>query len=236
MVKSQIVGILWAKEFRLHPQFDKLSGYVLLAIRTDWGVICVSGEPRMVLTWVNMAGMPPRGYVCSYCDHRVGPSQGWHTSSSPQNFIYLCSFCGCPTYFDDQGKQYPGAPFGSSVAEVPPDVGALYSEARSCMTVNSFTSAVLTCRKLLMHIAVEKGAEEGKTFMEYVEYLSKKGYIPPDGKGWVDYIRRKGNEANHEIKIMSFADAGDLITFSEMLLKFVYEFPAKVKPAPQPAS
>jgi hypothetical protein len=98
------------------------------------------------------------------------------------------------------------------------------------MTVNSFTSAVLTCRKLLMHIAVAKGAAPGKSFMEYVEYLDQKNYIPPDGKGWVDYIRKKGNEANHEIKIMSVADASDLITFLEMLLKFVYEFPAKVQP------
>ena len=83
-----------------------------------------------------------------------------------------------------------------------------------------------------MHIAVEKGAAVGKSFLEYVEYLAQKGYIPPDGKGWVDYILKKGNEANHEIKIMSSDDAADLITFSEMLLKFVYEFPAKVQPPP----
>ena len=122
------------------------------------------------------------------------------------------------------------------MASVPYQVGALYAEARSCMTVNSFTSAVLTCRKLLMHIAVEKGAPEGKTFLDYVEYLAEKGYVPPDGKGWVDYIRKKGNEANHEIKIMSVGDASDLITFSEMLLKFVYEFPAKIQPSPAPST
>jgi len=102
------------------------------------------------------------------------------------------------------------------------------------MTVNSFTSTVLTCRKLLMHIAVEKGAPEGKSFMEYVEYLSQKNYVPPDGKGWVDAIRTRGNEANHEIKIMAVADASELITFLEMLLKFIYEFPAKVKPTSPP--
>lgn len=106
----------------------------------------------------------------------------------------------------------------------------MYAEARFCVTVNSFTSAVLTCRKLLMHIAVEKGARPGKKFIEYVEYLAEKRYVPPDGKGWVDHIRTKSNEANHEINIMSVEDAKDLITFSEMLLKFVYEFPAKVKP------
>ena len=191
----------------------------------------------MALTWQNQIQQQPRSYVCSYCDRHVGPALGWTTNipgNVPQHFIYLCSFCGKPTYFDPQGKQYPGAPFGSAVAAVPQVVGALYVEARQCMTVNSFTSAVLTCRKLLMHIAVEKGAPAGKSFLEYVEYLSQKGYIPPDGKGWVDYIRTKGNEANHEIKIMSSADAGDLITFSEMLLKFVYEFPGKMKPPPAP--
>ncbi len=79
-----------------------------------------------------------------------------------------------------------------------------------------------------MHIAVDKGADEGKRFIEYVEYLSNAGYIPPDGKEWVDHIRSKGNEANHEIVIMSKGDALDLITFIEMLLKFIYEFPSRI--------
>ncbi len=161
----------------------------------------------------------------------MGYDHSREPSSSPAFDIFVFVLQQAD-YFDPQGKQYPGAPFGNSVADVPQEVGALYAEARNCMTVNSFTSAVLTCRKLLMHIAVEKGAAQGKSFLEYVEYLSLKGYIPPDGKGWVDYIRTKGNEANHEIKIMSSADASDLITFSEMLLKFVYEFPGKMKPLP----
>jgi hypothetical protein len=186
----------------------------------------------MPYEWQNPLGpMEPRGYVCGYCGHRVGPNMGWWTkNTNPQARIYLCSYCGKPSFFDIGGKQYPGAPFGNDVGSVPKDVGALYAEARFCMSVNAFTSAVLTCRKLLMHIAVEKGALPGKSFVEYVEYLVDKNYVPPDGKGWVDEIRKKGNEANHEIKIMSTDDAKDLIDFSEMLLKFVYEFPSKVKP------
>jgi Domain of unknown function (DUF4145) len=181
--------------------------------------------------WQSPLGlMEPRGYVCGYCNHLVGPDRGWWTKTHNQARIYICSFCSKPTYFDFDGKQYPGPAYGTDVASVPGDVGALYAEARFCVTVNSFTSAVLTCRKLLMHIAVEKGARPGKKFIEYVEYLAEKRYVPPDGKGWVDHIRTKSNEANHEINIMSVEDAKDLITFSEMLLKFVYEFPAKVKP------
>ena len=58
------------------------------------------------------------------------------------------------------------------------------------------------------------------------------GYVPPNGKMWVDHIRKKANEATHEIPHMERGDAIDLITFSEMLLKFIYEFPNRV-PAPE---
>jgi hypothetical protein len=189
----------------------------------------------MALTWMNAAQITAQKFVCSYCDNLVGTSQGFCTNAAPQGKIYICPFCGNPTYFDPALRRFPGAPFGSPVASVPPDTNSLYEEARRCVTLGSFTSAVLTCRKLLMHIATEKGAPVGKSFLEYVEYLAGKGYVPPDGQGWVDQIRTKGNEANHEIKVMSADDAKDLITFSEMLLKFVYEFPAKVKP-PTPSS
>jgi len=82
-----------------------------------------------------------------------------------------------------------------------------------------------------MHIAVQKGAEEGKPFTAYVEHLAAKGYVPPDGTAWVDYIRKKGNEANHEIHLVYQQDAEILIGFVEMLLKLIYEFPSKIPSA-----
>lgn len=77
-----------------------------------------------------------------------------------------------------------------------------------------------------MNIAVVQGAKEGLKFIEYVNYLSNNGYTPPNGKHWVDHIRKKGNEANHEISLMNENDAKELLVFTEMLLKFIYEFPA----------
>jgi uncharacterized protein DUF4145 len=160
----------------------------------------------------------------------VGQAIGFQSKAHPVAYIYICAYCGAPTYFDPNGFQIPGPSFGENVGSLPQDVAALYNEARSCVKANANTSAVLTCRKLLMHIAVEKGAKPGQSFIEYIEYLAGKGYVPPDGQGWVDHIRKKGNEANHEIKIMSAEDAKELITFSAMLLKFIYEFPARIKP------
>jgi len=119
----------------------------------------------------------------------------------------------------------PSPAFGKAVQHLPNDIGALYNEARDCTGVGAFTAAVLACRKILMHIAVEKKAKEGESFLDYVNYLADKNYVPPDGKDWVDRIRTKGNEANHEIVEMKKQDAEDLIVFLEMLLKFIYEFP-----------
>ena len=79
-----------------------------------------------------------------------------------------------------------------------------------------------------MHISVEKGAEKNKNFFYYVEFLSENHYMPPNGKRWVDYLRRKGNEINHDIVISSKEDASALIEFATMLLKFVYEMPSKI--------
>ena len=80
-----------------------------------------------------------------------------------------------------------------------------------------------------MNIAVSKGAKEGLTFIEYVQFLADNNFIPPDAKDWVDHIRQKGNEATHEIAIRSREEAEELISFIEMLLKIIYEFPANVR-------
>lgn len=122
----------------------------------------------------------------------------------------------------------PGVVPGNEVSHLPPKLDQLYREARNCCGVSAFTASVLASRKMLMNISVEQGAQEGKSFIDYVNYLAASGFIPPHGRGWVDHIRKKGNEATHEIALMSQADAEELIAFTEMLLKFIYEFPARV--------
>lgn len=176
--------------------------------------------------WLSPGNLGARQYTCGYCGKVVGSDRGYCISNLP-HCIYICPFCGRPSYFEAD-NQTPGVAYGNEVGHLPEGVDALYHEARNCMAVSSFTAAVLACRKLLMHIAVAQGAKEGQTFMAYVEYLAAQGYVPPHGKGWVDHIRNKGNEANHEIKLMSKANAEELISFVEMLLKFIYEFPKKI--------
>ncbi len=188
--------------------------------------------------------MGSKSYTCGYCGEPVASDTGYYaheydlvgnlTGQNP--VIYLCHQCNGPTYFSMDGKQTPGSAFGGTVEGIPSeDVEALYEEARNCMKVGAHTAAILCCRKLLMNIAVAKGAETNKPFAYYVDYLANQGYLPPDGKEWVDLIRKKGNEATHEIAIMEQEDAEELITFSEMLLRFIYEYPARIRARAQAA-
>ena len=183
------------------------------------------------MDWRGVTGVPPRAYVCGHCGSRVGSDKGWFTNSfTPAHCsIHLCPNCIKPSIFFD-GKQYPGVLPGNPVDHLPPEIGSLYAEARSAIAAGAYTASVLASRKLLMNIAVDQGAAAGQSFMAYVEFLSTSGYIPPNGRLWVDHIRKKGNEATHEIQVMSQAEANELVSFSEMLLKFVFEFPAKVPP------
>jgi hypothetical protein len=150
-------------------------------------------------------------------------------------FLRICPSCNQPTFFRHP-DEFPGVAFGSPVKSLPKDVASLYEQVRKCSSAGAYTPAVLSCRKILMHIAVDQKAKPGMNFLDYVEHLANNGFVPPNGRGWVDHIRKKGNEANHEIVLMAQNDAEELIIFVEMLLKFIYEFPNRIAPSPTPTT
>lgn len=181
------------------------------------------------MTWHGTASLNSRKYQCGFCNYVVASSKGYF--SGENQFIFICTHCAHPTYWGSGRDQLPGTLLGNPVGHLPQELERLYDEARQCAAASAFTGAVLLCRKLLMNIAVAQGAKEGETFISYVDYLANAGFIPPNGRGWVDHIRKKGNEATHEIALMSKVDAEELISFAEMLMKFIYEFPSKI-PSP----
>jgi hypothetical protein len=192
--------------------------------------------------WENTKAQSKIRYKCGYCGTDTSPSQGWNTDNinGTIGYVLICSFCNRPSFVETYGGESisttPAPMIGQDVKGLPEDVHSLYDDARKCTAVGAYTSAVLTCRKILMHVAVEKNAPHGKSFIEYVDFLASNHYVPPDGKDWVDHIRSKSNEANHEIAIMDIAHAQDLVSFTEMLLRLVYEFKHRLSSATKPAT
>jgi hypothetical protein len=182
------------------------------------------------MVWHNTHNLNSKTFVCGFCDNQVASAVG-HFSDRNQS-TRICPNCESPTYWGNGLQQVPGASPGRSVSHLPKELSSLYNEARSCAGHSAYTGSVLLCRKLLMNIGVQQGADEGKSFLYYIDFLAEKGFVPPNGRHWVDHIRKKGNEATHEIALMNSSDVSELITFSEMLLKFIYEFPNLIAQPP----
>ena len=189
----------------------------------------------MSLGWYNTSIISTKDWVCGYCGKTVGGNVGFRRDDSDDKAqrIYICPKCQRPTAFvydtDGMLRQFPGAIYGNDVDGLPSDVRALYAEVRRCIQYTAYTAAVLAMRKLLMHVAVSLGAKEDQKFVEYVNYLDEEHYIPPNARDWVEPLRKYGNDATHQIVIMDEEQAAQLLDFAEMLLKIVYEFPAKIR-------
>ena len=173
-------------------------------------------------------------YRCGYCGRDVAPTVGWQTDVAAWATIRICPHCNAPSFFTPYPyRQYPGPLIGDPIYRLPPDVKALYDEARSSTAARAYTGAVMLCRTILMHVAVEKSADKDKRFVYYVNWLIKERYAPKGAEAWVDYIRERGNAANHEIVVMTEKDAAPVILFTEALLRGIYELPGIVPELPK---
>ena len=191
-------------------------------------------------TWKPKAVIKSRAYVCGHCSNKVASNHGIETRTSSNTaaggYIYLCTHCNQPTYFYGE-MQVPGELPGSAVANVAEMIEDLYNEARRCVAANAYTGCVMICRKILMHVAHDNGAKENLKFVQYVNYLHDEHFIPPNARSWVEYIKDKGNEANHEIFTASKEDAVGLLVLVERMLQIIYDLPKRVpsKAAPDKA-
>jgi hypothetical protein len=172
-------------------------------------------------SWQNLASLSPKTYLCGYCGTKTGTSHGYYTHPISHT-VYICTNCGLPTLlFGD--LQIPGADASIQFNNLPDDIDKVYKEITSSIQNLNNTAAVLLSRKLLMHIAVEQGADEGKKFIDYVQFLSSKGFVPPNADKLLDFIRKVGNEKNHEIKLATAIEALKVLKFVESILQFAYE-------------
>lgn len=187
--------------------------------------------------WHNTSDIRGKNYICGYCGKDINSFRGYYISNSGvttpngEGYIYICHNCNKPTYISNS-EQTPGSMYGEQFEEEIFDdklIYLLYEEARKCMKINAYSSVGMCCRKLLMHIAVNCGAKEGQKFIEYVNYLDTNNYIPANCKEWVDIVRNKGNEANHEIIILNEKDAKQLINFIQMIISVIYKMPYQAK-------
>ena len=167
-------------------------------------------------------------YRCGHCDTKVsGAVVAYYVWGDTARNQYVVQWVQCPecalgsTLIN--GTSFPGSSFGPVLEGLPAEVAEAYEEARRCMMVDAHTAAELICRKVLMHVAVEKGAKEGESFADYLSHLEQQGYVTPPMKKWVDAIRKNGNESTHKLSSPSKQRAESTVMFTAELLRLTYE-------------
>lgn len=187
------------------------------SIYKDYGKLKYNGEIELT----------SHSIECGFCGNKVAPNTGYYLNSGYEDiYIYKCPQCSNPIIYNSNSKEtFPGAMYGREVKGLPENIQTLYDECRTNYSNKCYTSSQMIARTLLMHIAVEQGAKEGETFAKYIDYLENNGFIPPNGKKWVDFIRKSGNVANHQIVIKEKEETEKVITFLSSLLLFIYELP-----------
>ena len=168
---------------------------------------------------------------CAYCNRHVSAAVLVRTrsdirdSADPEVIWVRCTNCGHGSVLSSLG-QVPGARPGADLAGLPDNIRRAYDEARSTASVGAWTATEMVCRKILMHVAVDKGADAGKTFASYLTYLQDMGYVSPVMAGWVDLIRKHGNEAVHDLPEVTAERGRSTLIFTEQLLRTTYEMDA----------
>lgn len=187
------------------------------------------------LRWIDMnmyrdIEMNDKDYVCGYCDRHTTSKEGlalvdenkYHQDGN--NGVYICSHCKLPTFIYAT-HQMPGNKIGTNIEGISDELRDLYNEARNAFSVESYTGVILLCRKMLMHIGVELGAEKDQSFKYYVDYLIDNYYVTAKSKVWVDSIRRSGNQSTHQLVLGDREESERLIKFTEMIMKTNFEYP-----------
>jgi len=169
---------------------------------------------------------------CGNCGNNVGAIEvsRYNSTTRLQNHWLICPVCSYGIVFEHDGKIFPAIKYGEPLEGLPKEVESAYNEARECMSINAFTACQLLCRKILMHIAVDKcKGKEGDSFENYIKNIQQAGYITPPMKQWVDKIRQEGNVATHKLEPPSPKDTENIMNFTTQLLKLVYEMEYKAK-------
>jgi Domain of unknown function (DUF4145) len=163
-------------------------------------------------------------FVCGNCSTKVTGAviSAYDKVDGPILWL-LCPSCADGSVKCRNGVIYPISTEKPDLQGLPEDTEKAFTEAYGCFSIKAYTACELICRKILMHVAVDKGAKPGDTFEHFIDYLEAKGYVTPPMKPWVHRIRLNGNESTHELKSPDELRTKDTLLFTSELLRLIYE-------------
>lgn len=167
-------------------------------------------------------------YACGHCGKDVGGAAVCY-QVFPLAIWLRCPNCFNGSVWSGEGLYPPSLSssraYTMDVAGLPDNIAHVYHEARKAISVQMHTSCELLCRKILVAVAVDKGAK-GKTTRNHktcIRYLVRKGHVAGLETGMASFVRLAGNQSTHEIRSPSLDRAEQTLKFTAMVLKRMYD-------------
>ena len=160
--------------------------------------------------------------VANYLGTDTAPkTYRYETILVPNIILVACCKCNVKSAFCN-GTPYELTDLEEGTEELRDEIKSAYKETVKCLSVDSYTATTMMCRKILMLISRDLGADKNKAFEYYVNYLEENGYITKSIKNWMSYVRISGNDANHEIEPINDQRAMNTFMFVTVLLVRVH--------------
>ncbi|UWX80273.1 DUF4145 domain-containing protein [Arthrobacter jinronghuae] len=136
---------------------------------------------------------------------------GWWDTKTPESWT--------PSFL--QGQDYP---------DVPQDIGEPASEAHQTFSIGAIRSSVLMARSVIEAVAKDHGIHKGPLVAK-IDALSAANLIKDFTKDTAHVIRAFGNDMAHgDFGVpLDKEDAEGVLDFMDLLLREVYQDPAKLK-------
>ena len=167
-------------------------------------------------------GKGTNGRVVATCARKDGTTVAWAICSCEREEPSVLVLLADGTIAD----QIPVAREFHPGANWPLSLTNLFEEASRSFSAGAYTSATMACRKLLMVCACLEGADDGKPFTYYVDYVTNGVLNFPKAKTAIDKIRGIGNEANHSVAFVSKEDAHAALSIVSYMLNTLYSLPS----------
>ena len=175
-----------------------------------------------------------RDYVCATCGSKTTGRVLCDLIRESDSAIVSWCICSCderaPTLIIERDgeviAQYPTSKEFHVGPNWPTDLANLYEEASKTFAASAHTACAMVCRKVLMATACENGDDDGKTFVQYVDYIIDKVLTFPKARDAIKKIKDIGNEANHKIAFVAEPDARRSMQIVTYMLNTIYSLPS----------
>jgi len=132
---------------------------------------------------------------------------------------------------------WPKVPGPLIPENLPPDVERIYLQAERNFPVEGNEEAAGTMYRKALDVGLKKIDSAATGMLKTrIKKLAADGKLTTDIAEWSDHVRDLGNEAAHEEEPPTREELGDLRSFTEMVMRYLFSLPAMVtarKPPPE---